>query len=639
MWKLADYFLRRYKNAGYVIQQKSRLILAISFIIIIFLCILIISQNVRNNATVEVISPLVSGLLFMGIALFLLKSGRFSLSAHLVLCICLASAWASIFFEIAPENIVVLDTIVYVIGLLVLTPVVVSRHKISIVIYCIVNLIVFALFCARAKDLYNLSLFSLTDYFIDNSIAIVFISIISYQIFRINSHALHLAEEELEKNRDLAQNLEEMVHDRTEELQEANDKLKEMDRMKSDFFANISHEIRTPLTMILAPVESALRGDQGIAIDRTLLMTVERNAARLMKLVNNLLDLTRLEAGRMPMVVAEHDMVAFIASYIDSVRSASKTRNLNIRVVTSRDAIRLHFDAEKMDKVFMNLFSNAFKYTEPGGSITISVIDDDRACYIEFEDNGSGIPPENLDIIFDRFGQAHAGTPRRHEGTGIGLSLVRELVHLHGGTISVKSVYAGDNPEGHGTVFTIMLPKGRGHLESFPGVQFLDRGEENDREFLRQCAVEIRYLTEAHEAPEPPAASVSPAEPAASLLVVEDNADMRKYLATLLGRRYAVRCASNGREGLAAAAEVKPDLIITDVMMPVMNGYEMTRRIKESDDLKRIPVIMLTARMESGGGDEGRQDAADEYITKPFNGEDLLARIEALLAGRPPERT
>ena len=144
-------------------------------------------------------------------------------------------------------------------------------------------------------------MFSLTDYLIDNSIAMIFISIISYQMFRINDSALRLAGEEMEKNRELAQNLEELVHDRTEELQEANEKLKEMDRIKSDFFANISHEIRTPLTMILAPVESALQGDQGVAIDRTLLMTVERNAARLLKLVNNLLDLARLDAGRMPM--------------------------------------------------------------------------------------------------------------------------------------------------------------------------------------------------------------------------------------------------------------------------------------------------------------------------------------------------
>ena len=632
--KLADFFLKYYKKADYIGQQKSKLILAITFVIIAVFFVLIVTNIARNNASVEVLSPLISGLLFLGIALYLLSSGRFSLAAHMVLCICLVTVWSALFFDINTESVIVLDTIVYAVGLMVLTPIVVTRHKVSIAVYCAINLVVFAIFSWRAKDLYHLSFFAITDYLIDNIIAFVFISIMSYHIFRINDRALRLAEEEMEKNRELAQNLEELVHDRTEELEAANEKLKEMDRIKSDFFANISHEIRTPLTMILAPVESALQGNQGIAIDRTLLMTVERNAARLMKLVNNLLDLTRLEAGRMPMGVAEYDVVAFIASYIDSVRSASETRNLSIRVATSRDSIMLYFDAEKMDKVFMNLFSNAFKYTEPGGTITINICDDDRACYIDFEDNGSGIPPEDLDIIFDRFGQAHAGSPRRHEGTGIGLSLVREMVQLHSGTISVKSVYAGDNPQGHGTVFTIMLPKGKRHLESFPGVQFVERGEENDREFLRQCAAEIRYLTEAHEVPETPVVLAVPAQPEASLLIVEDNADMRKYLTTLLGRRYAVRCAPNGREGLAAAAEQKPDLIITDVMMPVMNGYEMVRQLKESDDLKRIPVIMLTARMESGGIPEGRQEAADEYITKPFSGQDLLSRIEALLARR-----
>ena len=631
---LNDYFLKHYKKSDYVIQQKSRLILAISFVIIIVFCILIVTNTVRNNASVEIISPLVSGLLFMGIAVYLLKSGRFSLSAHLVLCVCLLSVWASIFFDINTEAVIVLDTIVYVVGLMVLTPVVVSRYRISIVVYCVANLILFALFCARAKDLYHLSLFTLTDYLIDNGIAIIFVSIISYKIFRINDGALRLAEEELEKNRELAQNLEEMVHDRTEELQEANNKLKEMDHIKSNFFANISHEIRTPLTMILAPVESALQGDHGVAIVRSLLVTVERNAAQLLNLVNNLLDLARLDAGRMPMAVAERNMVAFIKSYIESVSSAFKARRLELRVNASRDAIMLYFDAEKMDRVFMNLFSNAFKYTESGGSITITVTDDDRTCFIEFEDTGSGIPRNNLEIIFDRFGQAHTGLHRRNEGTGIGLSLVRELIQLHGGTISVESVYAGDDPVGHGTAFTILLPKGKNWLENSPGVQITDHGEENGTQSFRHRAADIRSIAEAHDAPAERPAVAAHAVPGASLLIVEDNADMRKYLTTLLERHYTIRCALNGREGLAAAAEMKPDLIISDIMMPVMNGYEMTIRIKDDDSLKHIPIIMLSARVESGQMNDGRLITADEYITKPFNGQDLLDRIGALLAGR-----
>ncbi len=576
MWnKLSNYFLRQYKQADYVIQQKSKLILRISFVIIAFFFVIIITNTIRNNASVEVISPLIAGVIFMGVAIYLLKAGRFSLSAHLVLCICLLSVWTSIFFEINTESIIILDTIVYVVGLLVLTPVVVSRYKVSIVAYCVVNIIVFLVFCFMARDLYRLSFFSLSDYIIDNAIAIIFVSFISYQIFRINDRALRLAEEEMEKNRDLAQHLEEMVYDRTEELEEANAKLKELDRVKSSFFANISHEIRTPLTMILAPVQSALRGDQGVAIDRSLLMTVERNAARLVKLVNNILDLARLESGRMPVVVAEQDLVAFIRSYVDSIRPASESRRLSIRVAATREPILLSFDAEKMDKVFMNLFSNAFKYTEPGGAITISIMDDDRGCFIDFEDTGSGIPPENLDIIFDRFGQAHAASARKQEGSGIGLSLVRELVEMHGGAISVKSVYVADNPAGHGTVFSILLPKGTKHFEQIPGVQFVEPGGEGGRELLMQRAAEVRYLAEAQDDGAQPAPSAQPSKPEATLLVVEDNTDMRKFLTTLLERRYAVRCAGNGREGLAMAAELKPDLIITDVMMPVMSGYEM----------------------------------------------------------------
>lgn len=629
--KLADLFLKKYRTADYVLQQKSKLILAVTFVIIAAFIVLIAANIARDNASVEVLSPLVSGLVFLGIALFLLSRGMFSLSAHMILCICLAAVWGSLFFDINTESVIVLDTIVYAIGLMVLTPIVVTRHKVSIAVYCAVNIAVFLLFSLRAKDVFNLSTFALTDYLIDNIIAFVFIGIMSYHIFRINDRALRLAEEEMEKNRDLAQHLEEMVHDRTEELQEANDKLKEMDRIKSNFFANISHEIRTPLTMILAPVESALQGDQGVPLDRNLLLTVERNASRLLNLVNNLLDLARLDAGRMPMVVTEQDMVAFVRSYIDTVRSAFETRRLELKVISSRDSIMVYFDPEKMDKVFMNLFSNAFKYTEPGGSITVRVIDDDRACYIEFEDTGAGIPRDNLDIIFDRFGQAHAGAHRRGEGSGIGLSLVRELVQLHGGTVSVESVYAGDNPDDHGTVFTIMLPKGTAQWHYFPGIQYLEPGEKGGPLF-QQRAVEMRFMSEAKEAPLKPAAV--PAEPAAALLVVEDNADMRKYLTTLLERRYSVRCAENGREGLAAAAAGKPDLVITDVMMPVMNGYEMTRRLREDGALKHIPVIMLTARVDSSDLDDGQVNIADDYITKPFNGQDLLSRIEALLARR-----
>jgi signal transduction histidine kinase/CheY-like chemotaxis protein len=632
--KAADYFLRQYKQADYVIQQKSRLILRVSFVIIAFIFIIIITNTMRNNASIEIISPLFSGILFMGIAIYLLKAGKFSISAHLVLCICLISVWATMFFDINKDRLIVLDTIVYVIGLLVLTPVVVSRYKISIVAYCVVNLAIFVIFCLRAMDLYGLSFYFLSDYLIDNAIAIIFVSIMSYHIFRINDGALRLAEEEMEKNRDLAQHLEEMVYDRTEELQEANDKLKEMDRVKSSFFANISHEIRTPLTMILAPVQSALRGDQGVAIDRALLMTVERNAARLVKLVNNLLDLARLESGRMPVVVAEQDVVAFIRSYVDSVRPASETRRLSVRVAATREPIMLCFDAEKMDKVFMNLFSNAFKYTEPGGAVTINLMDDDRGCFIEFEDNGSGIPPENLNIIFDRFGQAHTATARKQEGSGIGLSLVKELVEMHGGTISVKSVYAADNPASHGTVFSILLPKGKKHFEHTPGVQFVEPDGEDDRDLLIQRAAEVRFLTEEQDDPSQPAAPAPPPKPEATLLVVEDNTDMRKYLTTLLERRYAVRCARNGREGLTMAAELKPDLILTDVMMPVMSGNEMMRRIRESEDLKNVPVIVLSARMEPGEVDADRVESADDYITKPFDAHDLLVRIETLLARR-----
>ncbi len=406
----------------------------------------------------------------------------------------------------------------------------------------------------------------------------------------------------------------------------------ELDRQKSNFFANVSHEIRTPLTLILSPVESALQGDFGDRADRDFLLGIQRNAIRLLKLINNILDFSKIEAGRMTMRLRETDIVAFLRRYLGSIESAAEARNIALDLAAAPDALTLLADTEKMDKVFMNLFSNALKFTAGGGRITVRVRVDAGACVIEMEDDGEGIPADKTRIIFDRFGQADTGTTRRYEGTGIGLALAKEFVEMHDGTISVVSRHVDAHPDDHGSVFIITLPMDRERWAGRPGVEIVTGSEVEDAVADHRFAG-MREMTDL-AAPAPPV-TASTHSPVPSdrprVLVVDDNADMREFIAALLARDYEVHLAVHGADGLARADELRPDLIVTDVMMPVMNGYELTRRLKARDDLRAIPVIMLTARAELANKIEGLEFGADDYLTKPFNSKELLTRVAALL--------
>lgn len=633
MWnKINRFFLKKYENTDFVLQQKSRVILTIGFLIMLFMLILIITNLARGDNSISVIGPLATGFILNFIAILLLRAGRFSISAHLVLCITLLGAWTTLFFNTNTDSLVVLDTILYIPGLLVLTPLVVSERKSSIFIYGAVNLIIFLFFAYYAKVRFNLSLYALSDYLADVTAAIVFISLISYYIFRIYRRALHLAEEEIEKNLDLNMNLEVKVRERTGELNMANEKLREMDRIKSNFFSNISHEIRTPLTLILTPIESALRGEQEVDRDKGFLKNIERNAVKLLRLVNDLLDISKLEAGRMTMTVAEKDIVGFIRLYVDTVNPVAELRRISLGIASTHDSITLCFDAEKMDKVFMNLFSNALKFTPPGGAISIRIRDEGGRCIIEFEDNGTGIPTDRIGIIFDRFSQVDTGPTRRYGGTGIGLSLAREFIEMHGGSISVESRFIDDHPEDHGTLFRISLPTGSDHFTGLTHVRRAAAGEDREHTFREIRLAEIRDLIEDTDVPAEPPAPVGGS--GMTILIVEDNLEMRKFLTTLLERRFIIHCATNGKEGLDKAREIMPSLIITDVMMPVMSGYDLTRKIKEDGALRHIPVIMLTARAEITEEIKEMPYGVDDFLIKPFSSSDLLARIDALISPR-----
>jgi CheY-like chemotaxis protein len=337
----------------------------------------------------------------------------------------------------------------------------------------------------------------------------------------------------------------------------------------------------------------------------------------------------------MTMTVAEGDIVRFIRSYADVFDSAIRAQRVTLSVSSSVESIKIYFDEEKLDNVFMNLFSNALKFTVPGGEIAIRIHEDEGNCLIEFEDTGIGIPHDKIGIIFDRFSQAGTDAMRGHEGTGIGLSLAKEFIEMHCGRITAESRDIDDYPEHHGTVFRISLPKGRTHLDGLAWVQFGVSDDTQETSYRKYRLADMEGIEGEDKADSSTAACREGKADArgvsGTILIVEDNPDMRKFLTSFLERQFAICCAVNGREGLEKAREMGPDLIITDVMMPVMSGYEMTKKIKEDPALKHIPVIMLTARAELTEKIEGMKFGADDYITKPFSLNELILRISALL--------
>ncbi len=439
----------------------------------------------------------------------------------------------------------------------------------------------------------------------------------------------------LELNRDL----EIRVRDRTRELTEANDKLLEMDRIKSNFFANISHEIRTPLTLILSPVESALQGDRNMPVDDAFLLNIHRNAIRLLKLINNLLDFSKIEAGQMVLNVKELNVARILRVFVDSVLSSAESKRVSLEFFTDREDISLFLDLEKFDRIILNLFSNALKFTDTGGAIAVRLRASDDLCRIEISDSGVGIPPDKIDRIFDRFSQADMTSTRSYEGTGIGLALAKEFVEMHGGSIAVTSRHIGDYPDDHGSVFTVFLPTGKKHLEGRSDITFITDSqiEESVSDHASVMAGFISRL----ERPRPSLRSAHRAgkdgddvpgdETRKRILIVEDNPDMRDFLTMLLERDYEIHVAFNGEEGLRATRDLRPDLVLSDVMMPIMNGYDMTREIKGDGELDFIPVILLTAKADMAYKIEGLEHGADDYLTKPFNSKELLARIRTLL--------
>ncbi len=434
-------------------------------------------------------------------------------------------------------------------------------------------------------------------------------------------------------------------------LELTNERLKELDEQKSDFFANVSHELRTPLTLSLGPLESLLKMEH-TAEEEEHLHALHRNQLRLLRLINQLLDVAKVESGKAQAEYSKEDVVTVVRELVGEVEDATRAKGLRLDVILPSEPVWLFIDREKFEQLLLNLLSNAFKFTEKGGRIEVSVMRGTGSSQIAVRDTGIGIPESKLHTIFDRFTQADSSETRQYPGTGIGLALVQSYVELHGGTIEVESQL------GIGTAFTISLPHGQAHLQADqirrssrpatmtsvrpPQMVDFELGEE-DGHVLDRAAEEAqepqRDAKEPHEdADWLPDSTESDGEKP-RVLVVDDTLDMRRYLQSLLRNEYDVKTAKNGAEGLVVTKAWDPDLVVSDVMMPLMSGPDLCRAIKGGGGrLSRTPVMLVTARTEEQTKLRGLDYGADDYLLKPFLQEELLLRVRNLVSKRRQER-
>jgi response regulator RpfG family c-di-GMP phosphodiesterase len=433
------------------------------------------------------------------------------------------------------------------------------------------------------------------------------------------------------------------LEETTLQLQESNAKLKTLDELKTQFFANVNHELRTPLTLMLAPLKAVIDGRMG-KIDAALKDTLEtmlRNGYKLLKLITNLLDLTKFEEGKTRLKIKPIKLVEFTSALMATVKPLADQKQLKLYFQHPPHDIDLVVDPDQFEKVILNLLSNAVKFTPRGGRITVYLDDRDITVTLTVEDTGIGIPANMLESVFDRFSQVDGSASRAHEGTGIGLSLVREIVALHQGKVRAESEL------GKGSRFIVDLLKGENHFP--PDV--IDRRQEEQPVGLKRRTTDLGeprvtdIVTDARrlqlvdlervEIEGPGAASTKSHD--ALILAIDDNTEVLKLMKMLLADEFDVEVTTSAEKGLALMREKNPDIVLCDVMMPGMDGHAFCRAVKADAGLKHVPVIMVTARSGSEMLAEGMQAGADDYISKPFDSVELKARIRALLRIRQVE--
>jgi signal transduction histidine kinase/DNA-binding response OmpR family regulator len=445
--------------------------------------------------------------------------------------------------------------------------------------------------------------FSLLGIFLDEPLSKIGIS--PWPIGQVGQILIYLA--------GLAYKIRQSEHAKAEAL-----RIREMDVIKSRFFANISHEFRTPLTLIIGVIQqikdrttSKQRNEDAIVVTDRQLNTMNRHADRLLELVNQLLDLSRLDSGKMKLQIIRGDVLQVLKTMSHAFDSVAERKQIHYHLHFPEKTQIAFFDQDKLEKIFTNLLSNAFKYTPERGTVSVNVDMEDGRLRMIVEDSGPGIAKKELDKIFDRFYQVE-GT--EDKGSGIGLALVKELTDLYGGQITVSS------DEGKGTQFRISLPVTKNAFREDEIVYGEWKGEAKT---IHNSSESEESVNQAAHSPDLPL-----------MLVVEDNTDLRQFIRESMQSSCNVIEATNGSEGLQFAIDEIPDIIVSDVMMPGMDGFALTEKLKKDDRTSHIPVILLTAKAGQTHKLEGLSTGADEYLTKPFDVKELIVRAQNLINGR-----
>ena len=446
---------------------------------------------------------------------------------------------------------------------------------------------------------------------------------------------------------DYKNNLEAKVETRTAELKKAQSKLsktihllEEAQLTQNNFFTNISHEFRTPLTLILGPANQILEISKNEKVKEDAKL-IHRSAKKLNRLANQLLDISRIEAGQMKLKTTKQNLVTVINKIVSSFQSFAERKNISLKLNSDEEELLLYLDKDKIDKIISNILSNALKFTPSGGSVGVTLSQPTpisppvegtfKISYVEISiwDTGIGIPKDQLNKIFDRFYQVDHKLSKQFEGTGVGLSLTKELVELHKGKILVES------EEGKGSTFKILLPLGKDHLlpeEICKDEITKDDQNKYDIESIMQSKddsfLSIKKISNKFDA------EFSRIADAPTLLIVEDNPDVRKYIKDILDNYYNISEAVDGKEGLEKSIEQIPDLIISDIMMPKMDGIKLCKALRTDPRTSHIPIILLTAKATLQDKIEGFESGADSYIMKPFEADELKARIKNLIEQR-----
>jgi signal transduction histidine kinase/DNA-binding response OmpR family regulator len=407
--------------------------------------------------------------------------------------------------------------------------------------------------------------------------------------------------------------------------------LAEIDRAKTDFFSNVSHEFRTPLTLMLGPLEESLAEAHLLPErERVRVEVVHRNGVRLLKLVNSLLDFSRIEAGKVRANFEPTDLAALTAELASNFRSATQKAGISLTIDCPPGLDPVYVDRDMWEKIVLNLLSNAFKFTFEGG-IKVAVEQGADTARLIVKDSGTGIASGELPRLFERFHRIEGARGRSFEGSGIGLALVKELIEAHGGSIGVES------EEGKGTTFFVSVPLGTAHV---PPEQIRIDTSLRDTTVITRAFVEeaLQWLPREAAAQEAAAEEIGAHSPRAEpgnrsrILLADDNADMRDYISRLLGDRHTCVTVRDGMEALESLRASRPDLLLTDMMMPRLDGFELIKAVRDDADLRDLPIIVISARAGEESSVEGLIAGADDYLVKPFSARELIARVDGALA-------